>query len=81
MFVTLLTLAALIVMAIAVLGPSSVSRAEIRDNNVEMPAASIDRPIELAGGQSYSIASGDIHPYVKGDIQKVLTLEDRKSVV
>lgn len=73
--VTLLTVATLIVMAIAVLGPSSVSRAEVRDNNVEMPAASIDRPIELTGGQSYSIASGDLHPYVKEEIQKALTLE------
>jgi murein DD-endopeptidase MepM/ murein hydrolase activator NlpD len=73
--VTLLTVAALIVLAIAVIGPSSVSRAEVRDNTVARPAASIYRPIEIEGGQSYSIASGDLRSYVTVDTEKVLTLE------
>jgi murein DD-endopeptidase MepM/ murein hydrolase activator NlpD len=62
-------------MAIAVLGPSSVSRAEVKENAVAMPTASIYRPIDLADGQSYSIASRDLRPYVTEDTQKVLTLE------
>lgn len=73
--VTLLTVAALIVLAIAVIGPSSVSRAEVRDKTAAMPVASIYRPIEIEGGQSYSIASGDLRSYVTEDTQKVLTLE------